>query len=546
MLLFGQSPTGCFLSGRIVNAANGEPVRNARLVLHRADNPAGSTGPPASFTTMADDRGIFAMKDIDPGKYRFSVQRAGFADAEYGARRPGREGITLSLDAGQRLENLVFRLTPHAVISGRITDQDGDPVDRVVVTANRYSYRMGKRQLVQAGTAMTDDLGEYRMFGLAPGRYYVSATYRGFYGYMGMAMRPTGKTADESYAPTYYPGTIEAGNASALDLAAGTQLRGVDFALIKAHTVRVRGRVSSPEGVNREFVMIMLVPRGLLTWELVRRARASDAQGNFELADVRPGTYYVTVFAGDSKNTYTARQQIEVASANIDGVMLNLSAGFELTGQVRFEGPPPPSLTELAVSLDSRESGEIRFGPMPNGHVKDDGSFTLPNTGMDVYRARIGGLPDGYYLKSVRMGDDEVRETGIDMRRGPAGPLVLTISARAGQVEGIVFDARQQGFAGATVVLVPEPKLRDRSEDFKQVTTDQYGRFILKTIEPGEYKLFAWEDVERGEYMDPEFLRPVEERGHAISIHEGSRESVELKLIPAEQPVPKPAKKPAN
>ena len=140
------------------------------------------------------------------------------------------------------------------------------------------------------------------------------------------------------------------------------------------------------------------------------------------------------------------------------------------------------------------------------------------------------------------MGDDEVKDTGIDTTRSAGGPLIITVSARAGQIEGVVLDDKQQPTAGASVVLVPEPKLRDRAEAFKDVTTDQYGRFVLKNLEPGAYKLFAWEDVEPGEYMDPEFLKPVEEHGYAVRIHEGSRESAELKLIPVEQPAPKTGK----
>lgn len=547
-VLSGQAIPGCFLSGRVVDAANGEPVRNARLLLRRTDKPSGGSSTPAAYTTRSDDRGAFAMKDIEAGKYRFSAQHAGFANLEYGARRPGREGVTLSLDTGQRLEGMVFRLIPHAVISGRIVDQDGDPVDRVSVTANRYFYRMGKKQLAPAGMATTDDLGEYRIFGLPPGRYYVSATYRGGPGisYMSMAARSAGKTADENYVATYYPGTIDPANATALDLAAGTQLQGLDFALSKAHTARIRGRVNGPEGVARGFVMITLVPRGQFAWEMFRRARTLDAQGNFEVVDVRPGSYYLSAFANEGKTSYTARQQVDVGSGNVEGIVLNLSPGFEVTGQLRFDGPPPPNLADIEVSLNSLEAGEIRFGPGPGGHVKDDGSFSLSNAGTEVYRVQVRGLPDRYYLKSVREGDDEVKETGIDMSRGAPGPLILTISAKAGQIEGVVLDARQQSFAGATVVLVPNPKLRDRPEAYKDVTSDQYGRFVLKNLDPGEYKLFAWEDVEQGEYMDPEFLKPAENRGYAVSIHEGSRESVELKLLPAQPPAPPTPKKPGK
>jgi Polysaccharide lyase family 4, domain II len=95
-----------------------------------------------------------------------------------------------------------------------------------------------------------------------------------------------------------------------------------------------------------------------------------------------------------------------------------------------------------------------------------------------------------------------------------------------------VLNGEQQAAPGATVVLVPEPKLRDRQDAYKTATSDQNGRFSLKNIGPGDYKLFAWEDIEPGIYMDADFLRPVEDRGHSIGIHEGSRETVHIGLIP--------------
>ena len=178
LCLLGQQPPAatCFVSGRVVNAANGEPVSRARLLLGGTDNPTGGSDSAAVYTTVTDDRGRFAMKDIEAGKYNFTAQRAGFVRMSYGARRPGREGITLSLDTGQQLTGVIFRMTAHAVIAGRILDEDGEPLQGVQVTADRYWFIEGKRQLSPAGFASTDDLGEYRMFGLSPGRYYLMAS----------------------------------------------------------------------------------------------------------------------------------------------------------------------------------------------------------------------------------------------------------------------------------------------------------------------------------------------------------------------------------
>jgi hypothetical protein len=150
----------CSIEGQVFNAASGEPVRKANLVLRRVN-----TGPAApgnySYSTASDAAGKFVMKDIEPGQYRLTVDRAGFVNMEYGARSPGRGGTILSLSRAQSLKDLVFRLTPHGVIAGRIVDQDGEPVARVFVQLARYRYIQGRKQLgLWSDLAFSNDLGE--------------------------------------------------------------------------------------------------------------------------------------------------------------------------------------------------------------------------------------------------------------------------------------------------------------------------------------------------------------------------------------------------
>ena len=177
----------------------------------------------------------------------------------------------------------------------------------------------------------------------------------------------------------------------------------------------------------------------------------------------------------------------------------------------------------------------MMFGPMLNGRIKEDGTFTISNVAADRYNFAMFGLPDGFYLKSIRSGDDEVLASGLDLSKGPGGPIEIVLSPNAGQAEGVLQNDTQQPATGATVVMVPQEKeRRDQMQYYKTVTTDQYGRFTLKNLDPGEYKVFAWEDVETGAYMDPEFMKPVESLGESVTIRENSKELLKLKLIPAE------------
>jgi len=524
----------CGIEGQVSNVATGAPVKKAELRLQRVDLNPNTASLQTSYSTTADAAGKFAMKDIEPGKYRLSVTRNGFVNTSYGARGPNRPGTTISLDPGQHLKEVNFKLTPHGVVSGRIVDEDGDPVVHASVQAQSYRRIEGRKQLVPSGAAGTNDLGEYRIFGLAPGRFYLSATYNQ------TAWEPTlDRSAkappEEGYVPTYYPSGIDLAAAAAVEVTPGAELRGMNITLSKTHTVRLRGHVINPGG-GKQNVTIMLTPRDEAGWFSMAGRQTTDPQGDFEIRGVRPGAYSLVAQSFDGARSLTARQALDVGNNNMEGIALTLSSGMELPGQIKAEGPQGIDLVDIHISLQPHDLGVMRFTSNPNDHVKDDGSFTLTQVSQERYDIYVRGLPDGYYIKSIRAGDEEVRDSGLDMTSGPAGPLTVTIGPGAGEIDGTVQNDKQDPAAGALVVLVPDDaRRRERRDSYHTATTDQYGRFTLKGVDPGEYKLYAWDDLESGAYMDPDVMKPYESQGVAMSIHENSRETAQLKLIPADK-----------
>jgi hypothetical protein len=240
--------------------------------------------------------------------------------------------------------------------------------------------------------------------------------------------------------------------------------------------------------------------------------------------------------SNDGVRIVTVRQAIDVGNSNVDNIALTLNPGVELTGQIKAEGPQGIGLADIRISLQTHAQGSMHFAGSPGGSTKDDGSFTLTQVAPERYDIYVWGLPDGYYVKSVRAGDDEVRDSGLDMTSGSAGPLTVTIVPGAGQIDGTVQNDKQESAAGALVVLIPnDVKRRERTDAYHAAASDQSGRFTLKGVEPGDYKLYAWDDLESGAYMDPDVMKPLESQGVAISIHENSKESAQLTLIPGEK-----------
>jgi protocatechuate 3,4-dioxygenase beta subunit len=508
------------VEGSVVKAAAGEPIRKARVALQRDNRPG--------FDVLTDAEGHFLISEIQPGAYRLSVERNGFVRQEYGQRTPSstRPGAPLTLQPGQHLRDIVFRLIPTAVIAGRVLDEDNEPVPNVRVQALRYTYAEGRRQLTQAAATATNDLGEYRLHGLAPGRYYVAATFF-------PSPQLSGSPA-EGTASAYYPGTTDPSSASPVEAAASAELRGVDIRLQIVRMVTVRGRAVLSNGrPARATVRLMRREGAVFAFGGDGIARLRP-QGFFELPGVRPGSYFLIAEYGEDGVRYATTVSVEVGSADIGNLDLVLTPGFDVFGHIRVEGSV--DVGRLAVSLQPGK-------PSPAGGdqalVKPDGSFLLEGLARETYRLSVPAVPEDLYLKSARLGDQDVLDAGLDLTQAEsaAGPLEIVLSANAARVEGVVRDAKNQPVAGAQVALVPDSRRRKQLQLYKTATSDQNGRFLLRGIAPGEYKLFAWEDIDPGAAQDPEFLRAFESRGESCKVQPGDEQNVQLKLIPAEDTV---------
>src|SRR3954469_5467646 len=164
-------PPGGRISGRVLAADNGRPVKRARVFATAAELPGGRG-------MLTDDSGVFDLTELPAGRYTLTVSKSGFVALSYGQRRPLQAGTPLQLGDGQQLKGVDFQLPRGSVIGGHIADEDGEPMAGVMVRVMRYQYLQGDRRLTPAGTGQTDDRGTFRVWGLMPGDYYVNAIAR--------------------------------------------------------------------------------------------------------------------------------------------------------------------------------------------------------------------------------------------------------------------------------------------------------------------------------------------------------------------------------
>jgi hypothetical protein len=275
-----------------------------------------------------------------------------------------------------------------------------------------------------------------------------------------------------------------------------------------------------------------------------------DAKGEFEIRGVAPGSYALSGSVQQSGKTYSSTLPIEVGQSHIEGLVFTIGPGVAVAGRLRVEGETNADLSKVRVRLQAREMGlGSVMGAMGSlmaggeigansGKLGDDNSFRLDDVSADLYDVTVAGLPDGFYVKAVHAGEADVLVSGLEVKGAAPEPVEIVLSAHGGQVSGAVKNAaNQQPMAQATVALAPREKERaGQTPYYHDMATGQDGRFFFKSVAPGEYKLFAWEDVEPGAWLDPDFIKPLDDKGQSVTIRADGQETADLVAIPADAP----------
>ena len=524
----------CKVSGTVVKLAGGEPLRKAKVQLQSTDDRT------HSVSVVTDAGGRFALKGIEPGRYNLFVSRAGFVSQEYGQRKPEDPGAILTLRPGQEMNDLVFRLIPSAVISGRILDEDGEPLASVMVNALREVYAEGKRTFSTSNQVSTNDLGEYRLFGLPPGRYFVSAIYPRWGRFGGNGDDSEGEGADEhGYAKMYYPGTPDRSKAMPIVVKSGEEISSMEILMRQVLVFHVRGHVLNlvTRKPGTEVNVFLMPKRTGREWEFSNlQAYVQKKDGSFDISEVLPGSYVLIGAWFDEGKVYSTRLPLEVGNSNVEGISLAIGPGVNINGRVIWDGKPSLEEADLTVTPRPADPG---WNFMENrGRVDQANAFTLKDIGEGTYFVDVSGQSKDCYIKDVQYGNSSALEDGFTVNRGTMSNLEITISSRGARVQGAVADADGLPAAGVWVVLVPDASHRAQDRLYKTATTDQYGHFDLHGIAPGNYKLFSWEQAETGSWQDPEFLKGFEDKGEKITLQEGDQKTQNLTTIRTKTPEP--------
>jgi hypothetical protein len=445
------------------------------------------------------------------------------------------------------------------------------------VMAMKAAYQDGRRVLTLVQSARTNDLGEYRLYWLVPGQYYVSSMpWDGRPISGGVVMNANGAAAGvnvarmtvlagdvaraplgfqpgappsdtEAWLPIYFPSASTEDAASAIDLMPGASARGIDVVIAPVRPRRIQGTVID--------LMGQPVPKA----QIFRSATSSPSTfvpnaanpvtGAFDLHGVVPGSHTLLAVAGER----AGKVVVQVGDRDLDDVRIVVRSGQAIAGRIMIDGQQNAAIDSSILRVSLRPEPAVPGLPIPASVVSSSGSFSLDQVMPGTYTVTVqplqsappvatgqrgnamplapppaqrGGplapLPpalQGAYVKAVRLGSVDVLAEGLTVEDEIREPLEILIGANPGLIEGDVGRT-----PNVTVVLVP--KTRTQRDLYKSVMTDTEGNFTFRGVPPGDYTLFGWDDVETGAWMNADFLQQYESRGRSIHIDEGSRQTV--------------------
>jgi hypothetical protein len=528
-----QPPVGtAVLRGQVVSV-DGTPLRRAIVRAFAAEARGGGV-------TSTDAQGKFEIKELPAGRYTISASKAGYVGMQFGQRRADQPGGTI-LDVldNQIVERISFALPRGGVIAGRVFDEFGDPIAGAAVTTLRSRFVGGARRMMSSGGDTTDDQGTFRIYGLAPGDYLISATIRSQAAMM--SMPGINSTETEGYAPGYYPGTSNMAEAQRVVVKGGQELTGINFALAATRLARVRGRVTTAAGEPAVAMMVMVSSADPSTFgSMMFNSTQTRGDGTFHVVGLAPGSYTMTARSmSNPMLSEVGQMRVTVGSEDLDHRLITTSPGSMARGVVKTDDGSPlpvrPQLIRIFAAPSDPIPEPMGGGPPPT--VNEDGSFEM--TGLfnrRFIRPSFAEPNQEWSVKGVYWHDQDISDTPLEFTPGQnVDGLEVIFTKKVTELTGLVRDDKGQPALDSSIVVFPGDSSRwtYQSRYLRTARVDQDGRFRIRLPAHDDYRVVAVRELEEGRSADPEFLESVRDLASRVSLREGQTAVQDLKVMRA-------------
>ncbi len=522
--------------------ALGRPQLTVANIQSQLSSFSGRTAP----TATSDRDGRFTFANVTPGPYTVRVQKDGYFGRPEGGNYPATAAIHVSVVA-KETKDASLSMIPGALIGGRVFGADGQLLSNAIVNALRVSYPLGYAVLEGQVSKGTDDRGDFRLFWLPPGDYYLTAEPPR------AAPTPGGAPAGQGIK-TFYPGVTAVTEAKMVSIKGGEETLGMDIVIRPISLFKVSGQVSSlipppaPQldapAVNAA-VLVLLSPDGNAPDDTkqVGTVPLLPTNGQFEIP-VLPGIYDLFARVPDAASQAAGgapqawgRARLDVRDTNINNVLITIPPSVEVKGTVTAPGGRIPGAIRIQLMPDEPSAAKIPAYQQVSRRsvpVNAEGAFSVTAVPEGRFRiSSVAGLPQDMYLADVRQNAQSVFDSGFDVNARNTNPVEVVLGSGAGTVNGVVMDGPTKVVAGATVVLIPEARRRDNRALYVLANSDATGRFTLRGVAPGDYKVFAWESIQAFAHVNAAFMAKHEDRGKLVHVGQSGTVSAELTIIPA-------------
>jgi protocatechuate 3,4-dioxygenase beta subunit len=507
--LIAQTPNPASIEGTVTNKLTGQPIKKAKVTLNLS---------PASAATT-DAAGHFHFDNVAPGAYIVAAECPGY--------HINGSDNAVTIAAGQHIRDVAVHLTPLATASGRVFDEDGEPMRFVQVVAVHATYLPGRRQIEQE-RALTDDLGRFQIVNLQPGKYFFEASPANR---QPLPEHTVSTIPEQIYPPTYYPNGAALSQAASVELKPGVEMGGLDFHFKPQPVFHVRGRIAATgQPLTPSQIELRLIRPGVSWGSHSETSVRIQSDGTFDFPNVVNGEYILLAIQLENHDNTFARQSITVSGKNAEDIVLAPVMSSSIQGVIAAESSDPNQLPgNTFVTLVG--IGDFQFGARPFPITKE--TFHIQGMMPDLYRINMGRAQPGKYLKAIQLNGRDLPDAKLDLTNPVLGDMRILIGSDPGTIRGAAQTGSGTPAANVTVTAAPPEDRINFPGLFQSTRTDQNGNFQIPTAAPGDYKIIAWEVQDGSEALNLDLQRLFETKAVKVSLQPNGNESVQLVAISA-------------